>query len=173
MNFGGNMKFCKNKIVLIIVLVMPVTFFSNCEKKSETFDGKITCTGDECKKQLILALEDLRKIEMPDGLTETQIELKHNEIRKVVDRFDNPRDISGLAMLSRAMGRHCSIPDIICEKESKLISTYDNAFWFCVDKLAKNVEQNREVLDNLKFLSVLNGTEKGNWGSIVDGKEFP
>ena len=146
---------------------------SDLAKEPETLNGKINCTGDECKKQLILALEDLSKIEMPQGLTEAQIDLKHKETQKVVDRFDNPEDISGLAMLSKAMARHCSYRNVTCEKESRLISTYNNAFWFCVKKLAKNVEQNRRVLDELKFLSVLNGTEKGNWESIVDGKEFP
>lgn len=163
----------KYKMALVILLVISVIFVSSCEKKSETLDGKTTCIGDECKKQLILALEDLNKVEMSANDNDEQLNEKRNRIQQVVNRFDNPEDISGLAMLSKAMARHCSVRDVTCSKESKLISTYDNAFWYCVKKLAKNIEQNREVLEELKFLSVLNGTEKGNWENIVDKKEFP
>ena len=53
-----------------------------------------------------------------------------------------------------------------------MISIHNNAFWFCVEKLAKNQEQNRKVLDELKFLSTLNGTEKIEWESIVERKNL-
>ncbi|CAN5563607.1 hypothetical protein BH10ACI1_BH10ACI1_35260 [soil metagenome] len=164
---------CKYKEILLVSLVVSVIFFSSCEKKNEILNGKITCVGDECKKQLILALEDLSKIEMSDGLTETQIDLKHKEIQSVVNRFDNPQDISGLALLSKSMARHCSISDVTCSKTSKLISTYDSAFWDCIKKLSIKKEENKKVLDELKFLSQLSGTDVGDWGRIVDGKEFP
>lgn len=168
------MKFiCKYNGVLLIFLIVSVIFLNSCEKKNETANGKITCVNDECKKQLIIALEDLSKIEMSDGLTETQVDANHKEIQKVVDRFDNSEDVSGLAMLSKAMARHCSVRDVTCSKESKLISTYENVFWKCIKKLAIRKEENKKILDELKHLSQLNGTEKGNWEQIVEGKEFP
>lgn len=162
---------CKN--ILLVLCMSLAVFFSSCEKKTETFNEKINCSGDECKKQLIGALEDLSKIEMSDELAKNQIDSKYKEIEEIVSRIAKPEDISGLAMLSKAMARHCSIRDIPCSKSSKLIPTYENAFWVCVKKLAIKKEENKEILDELKFFSQLSGTDLGDWQRIVDGKEFP
>jgi hypothetical protein len=162
-------EFFASQAIVIFLLIFSVS----CERRADNGSDVNNCRGDSCKAELILALGDLSKIEFSANIDRNEVDGKMLKISKVVDRFDNPQDISSLASLSKVLSTHCRVNDVVCIKESRLIATYDNTFWICVKKLAKNVQQNRDVLERLKIQSSLNDTEKGDWESIVEQKSFP
>jgi len=158
---------CALHVLYLGTFVLTIVGFLGCEKTAPTVTTD--CRGDDCKRALLLAMEDLSKIEIDKGRELTEAETQ--KIKDIVSRFRTPQTISALALLSRSMLRSCG--EATCSKESKLEAAYENAFWYSVETLAKNKEPNKEVLDGLKYHAVLNDTESGDWGRIINGKEFP
>lgn len=149
-----------------ILLVVVLTGCSNVRNNSPA-----DCVGDDCKQALIAALEDLDKIRFVSKSDEV-IEAERQRVRQIVERFREPRHLATLALLTRAMRVNCGF-DAICSKESTNAPSYDNAFWDCIKLLAKDRSGNERLLQYLKEAAVLNDTERGDWGRIVEGKEFP
>ena len=160
------------KTLWFLLTLCCLLFSLSCKQTSNETNELESQHPDTRKLRLLSALNQLSKIHMPsDAKDEKLIAQKQEEIYKIVTQFDNPEDISALAMLSRSMSHHCRYVE--CSKQSQLEPTYDNAFWASIKILAKDVKKNRDVLDRLKYMAVLDGTDDGDWGRIVERKEFP
>src|SRR5687767_1848890 len=77
----------------------------------ETGKQPSDCIADECKTALIRALDDLGTIRFEAN--DESGEQNRRKIREVVDRFQNPRHIASLGLLSRAINASCG-GDAIC-----------------------------------------------------------
>jgi hypothetical protein len=154
-----------SKLVVALTLLFAIALYSCSEANNSTAGD---CVGDECKQALIIALGDLNKIRFgPDSR-----EARTHDIRQIVDRFRDSRHVAAFALLTRAIKASCG-GDAICSKESAVEPAYDNAFWYCVETLARDRESNRELLGRLKEAALLNDTERGDWGRVTVGETFP
>src|SRR5215203_4014633 len=141
----NDMTFCR-VLASVCIFATFLIFGTGCSSGPNKSDQLKNCVGDQCKKALLVGLEDLVKIEWEEGLSEDRIAAKHLEIQRIVDRFDNPNDLEALALLSKTMARHCSVRDVTCSKQSRVLPTFENSYWTCVKKIAIRRDQNRVIL---------------------------
>lgn len=152
---------------LVISTLLLVLALCGCSDAGKT--SPHDCIGDDCKRALTEALEDLNKIQV---VTNDDAVQAKQRVRQIVDRFHEPRHLASLALLTRGMMGSCG-GEAVCSKQSTLEPTYENAFWYCIELLAKDRSGNHALLQRLKEAAVLNDTERGDWGRIVEGKDFP
>lgn len=157
--------------IQLFILVTAFLLLLNCTTdapEKPNADG----SPDTRKLRLLSAMDELAKMRFVRGNDDAEeIKGKHLEIDKIVARFENPEDISLLAMLSRSMARHCQFVE--CKMQSEIEPVFDSAFWACIKRLSKDKEENREVLERVRYMATLNGTENGDWERLTEGKEFP
>lgn len=144
---------------LLSLTSCTVTFNTDVQNKS----SKVNC--DSHKTAIIEAIADLSKI-----VNETnQDEARKEKIRRIVERFDHPKDLATLARMSRALVLHNGYAE--CIQGSELYTVYDEAFWHSIKILAKRKdEEAKRELTRLREGDALYGTDKGFFDSIVEEK---
>lgn len=159
-------KFMKIKWILFLFVFICL----GCQMAFQTSQKNPFSNGnnsDKGKLKLILALEELSKVTFSEsGYSEDD----KAKLLKIIENFENPRDILTLALMCRSLEYQCT--DVVCFKESKLRSVFENTYWLLVEKLAFDKEKNLNELKELKEKSYLDGGSLYNWGHIVEGKEL-
>lgn len=176
-NMKNKISYLKGKINVVFVISM--IFSLSCQThQSGTPSSEKTLSNDfdNRKVKVISILQELSHIEYSDNDQAEETRLKNSEenvlkIKKIVDKLDDAEDLMTLALMSKTLGESCR--DVECAKTSNLRPTYRNTYWVAVEKLAAKKETNKKILDELKIRSQLSGTDVGDWGRIVEGKEFP
>ena len=161
-----------NKTFPLAALLFCLLFSASCADVSDRANRILGTDPDSRKLKLLAVMDELSQIEIPSDPREFKVAIqKKDKIYETVAKIKNPEDLSALAMLSRAMAQHCRRA-VECVEQSRLDNTYEKAFWAAVKFLARDADKNRDVLERLKNMAVLSGTEVVDWENIVDGRKF-
>jgi hypothetical protein len=153
----------------VICLCLSLLILISCDSRLENKEKQGTSSYSESDTRKIKIITGLQRLlELPFNPNGSNFSDNREKITKIIDEFDNPDDISTFALMCRSLAYHCS--DMECFKFSNLRPTYDNAYWSIVEKLAKDKEKNKEVLERIKRESFLDAGSLYNWEHIVDGK---
>jgi hypothetical protein len=152
---------------LVILLVLFAG--ASCSRVSEcTFE-------DSCRKsheKILSIAADIQHLSNSSSCGGPVTEKTANEIRRLIDGLENPREIAALAGALRSLVVYET--EVPACKHTRTGNLLDHAFWGCIKKLNSDpTENNLKLLEKIRENSSFDDVEEGYFDSLLKNEVFP